>query len=63
MVHTHAAAAGLFKAPGNEMKAKMKGEWKWGDDENEIMTVTYPGHETGNAKEDGKKGEHQHQHT
>ena len=26
--HTRPAAAGLFKAPTNEMKVKMKGKWK-----------------------------------
>ena len=48
------AAAGLFKAPTNEMKVKMKGKWKWDDDGNE-MTATQPGHETGNPKEERKK--------
>jgi len=26
--HTHPAAAGLSKAPTNEMKVKIKGKWK-----------------------------------
>ena len=52
MVHTHTLPQ---HCDWNENEHEMEMTMKW--------QTTQPEHETGNAKEGGKNGEHQHQHT